>query len=336
MSDDKEKLLKRMDKEFNRKNYSKVIKIANKILKINPNEERASSLKIFSLLFLGEDNKALKFFKQDLGKNPDVDTIYEAFSVLNIENKGKEAFKIIQSAFNENPENKNITISLIFALIDLNGLKSGFEFIDNFPKENSLWLDVLFTKADLFSEKNMFKDSLKVCNEILSNNPQHLNALSKKVHVLNCLKRGDETLEIIDYRIKNNLRPEWAMVDKAFWFMNKNRKSEANEILDEVLEKDPNFGYALANKAIIASENGMFDSALKYINKALKNSNIRTYDSIMINKAKILFRKGDLDKSLNILAKINEYSPQWNIAQSLLREYLGTNIRIFQKLKNIF
>jgi lipoprotein NlpI len=42
---------------------------------------------------------------------------------------------------------------------------------------------------------------------------------------------------------------------------------EAIDILDEVLEIDSNFGYALSNKAIILSANGDPDLRLKYIIK---------------------------------------------------------------------
>jgi tetratricopeptide (TPR) repeat protein len=335
MADDKEKLLKRMNKEFRRNNYQKVIKITNRLLKIDPNEEKAYIFKINSLLSLDEYDKSLKIFKQLLEKDSNMNLIYGIYTLLNDKNKGEEALKILEEAFNKNPENENIIKNLIAVLIDLKGFKTGLKFIDNFPKENPLWLTVMMIKAELFSNAQRFKDSLDVCNEILSNDPKHLDALSKKVFVLNCLGRSDETLEIIDYRIKNNLRPKWVMVDKAVWLMGKNMEVEANEILDEVLDMDPNFGYALSNKAIIASGNELNDLALRYINKALKNSSNKTHDTFLINKAQILFHNGDIVKSLDILDNIDENSPQWNIAQSLLKEYLGEDEGFFQKLKDI-
>jgi tetratricopeptide (TPR) repeat protein len=329
MQDNKEKLLKRIDKEFKRDNHLRVLKIANRILKINPNEKKAYLFKMNALLYLGEVNKSLKIFKQLLKNNADMDTINKAFIILENKDKGEEALKILQSAFNQNSENEIIINSLISALVDLNSIEAGIDFIDKFPKENPLWLDIFFIKAVLFSNNGMFEDSLEVCNEVLNNDPHHLNALSKKVFVLNCLGKHDAALEIIDYRIENNLRPKWAMVDKAIHLMNENKKSEANNILNEVLDMDPNFGYALSNKAIIAADNGLSKLALKYINKALRNSDDKTHDAFMITKSQILFNEGDIVKSINILNNIDENSNQWNVAQILLKEYLGDSEEFF-------
>jgi hypothetical protein len=45
-------------------------------------------------------------------------------------------------------------------LINLNGLKSGFKFIDNFPKENPKWSYTFFIKVAFLSNNGKFKECL--------------------------------------------------------------------------------------------------------------------------------------------------------------------------------
>ncbi|MDR3062511.1 MAG: hypothetical protein LBU40_00035 [Methanobrevibacter sp.] len=305
----KEKLLRKLCKEYDNSNYLRVTKIANQILKLDSNNHDAFFFKAASLSHLDKNEEYLELCKEAWKNNSnDLDFVLELADFLRNYDENEEAAIILEEAFKLNPENNLIMEKLLYALFEIDGLKRPFEIIDNFPKENPLWLDCLFFKSQLYSMKFMYKEALDVSNEILSHDPTHLNALSKKVFVLNKLERSDEAYEVIEFRIKNNLRPKWAKVDKAIYLLNKNRSSDALDLLDEVIDEDPNFAYALSTKASFANMAGENILALDYINRALENSDHRSKESCLLIKSQILAALGEYDESFDCLDAIHEDS----------------------------
>ncbi|KZX10001.1 tetratricopeptide repeat protein [Methanobrevibacter filiformis] len=306
----KEKLLKKLRKEYNASNHVRAIKIANQLLKLDSNQHEVYFLKIASLTYLNKNEECLKTCKQALEKNSnDMNFICKISQFLREFDKNEESLLLLKEAFKLNPENKMIMENLLYTLFNVGGFEKAFEFIDNFPKEDPLWLDCLFFKAQLFSMEFMYEESLDACNNVLNHDPHHLDALSKKIFVLSKLERLEEAYEIIEFRIKNNLRPKGAKVDKAIYLAKKNNSSDALDILDEVLDEDPNFSYALSTKANFAHVVGEDVLALEYINKAIKNEDSRNHDHNLIIKSLILSGLGLFDEAFDYLDQISEDSP---------------------------
>ncbi|MCL2115291.1 MAG: hypothetical protein FWH29_03625 [Methanobrevibacter sp.] len=68
----KEKLLKRLEKNYDNDNYAKSVSIANKIIKSFPEENEAFMLKLFSLFYLGKEEDVLQLSEEIIKKFPEM------------------------------------------------------------------------------------------------------------------------------------------------------------------------------------------------------------------------------------------------------------------------
>jgi len=264
----KEKLLKKMDKEMDNSNFERVMKLTNEIIKLDPTESEAYICKFISLVKLGKETEASDLFEDilnNLSTTKDIGDVEECLLSLKEYDKATALYKKI---YELDPDFYDF---LENALINYIQFDTSIEFLNHINKNVPRWEDLYFLKAVLLSGSEKYEETIDVCDEILKDFPNHENAHSKKTFCLSALDRDEEFKELIEYRIKNNIRPNWALVDKGGYYLKKGDYDKAIAIVDEVLEKNPKFGYALFSRAnFMCIENKDLDEALDYLNKSLE------------------------------------------------------------------
>jgi tetratricopeptide (TPR) repeat protein len=284
---DKEKLLKKMEKNFNMNNHRRTLKIANEIIKSYPEEKKAYIKKIISLYNLNKENEALKLSEKIIDLFPNDETLFKTSHYLIDERAYDKSIKICDKLQDEFDDEymKHLHYSLLY----LTRIANAIDFIDKYPKTNSKWKDVYFDKAELYNQEGDYEKSLEVCNELLKEYPYDLNANTKKTFLLDGLERYEERADLLEFRIENNIRKYWALVDKAQNYMENGDIETGMNLLNEVLKSKPNMAYALFIKGfLIYQTDEDIEKALKYLNKSLEANDKRCYKQTLTLKLEIL------------------------------------------------
>ena len=296
----KDKLLRKMDKELNNSNYKRVIKLADEIIKLDSTLSETYISKFISLMKLKKETEASNLFEgilDNLSTTTYIGNIEEC--LLNMKEYDK-ANGLYNKAYELDPDFHDFFKSLLLEYIEFD---ISIDFLNHLDKNTPRWEDLYFLKAVLLSKFKKYEETIDVCDEILKDFPNHGNAYSKKTFCLSVLDRDEELKEILEYRIKNNIRPNWALVDKGGYYLKKGNYDKAISLVDEVLEKKPGFGYALFSRAnFMCIENKDLNEALDYLNQALEGEVDPRYHNVALGlKYNILDKLGreeEADKAL--------------------------------------
>ncbi|MCL2115290.1 MAG: hypothetical protein FWH29_03620 [Methanobrevibacter sp.] len=194
----------------------------------------------------------------------------------------------IYHRFHQEFENEKF-VDLNSVLLELTELDNAIDFIDKYPKSNSNWKDLYMMKAERYSRMGDFEKTIEVCDEILKEDPYDWNGNTKKTYALIQLERDEELEKILEFRIKNNIRKYWALVDKAQGIIANGNIEKGMELIDEVLEVKPNMAYALMIKGLnLYRTGGNLEEVLKYLDKSLEAEDERCYGSALIIKETII------------------------------------------------
>ena len=282
----KETLLKKLEKSYDKDNYAKSVKIANKIIETYSEEKEAYILKLFSLFQLGKEEEVLKLSGEIIKLFPE-DYVFMRVAVVLINIRAYDKSSEICDRFHHEFGDDEIEY-LVYILLELTELDNAIDFIDKYPKNNSNWKDIYFVKAERYSRLTDFERTIEVCDEILKEDPYDLNANTKKTFSLIRLGRDEEVKKILEFRIKNNVRKYWALVDKSQLKLKKGNVKESLKLLDAVLLIKPNMAYALFVKGFTMYQLGADpENVLKYINKSLEAEDDRCYEAALMFKEQI-------------------------------------------------
>lgn len=194
-----------------------------------------------------------------------------------------------------------------------------------------------------------FEEALDKLNEILKSYPKDYNALYYKAVVLGSLERYMEQLELSDKLIRKNKEDLFAsnteLDEKDILGLNIKIKAllklkrfgEAEELIENILKKQPKNGGTLANKAYLLSEYGQYKEAVDHYEDALEIM----YDKINklenSRKGKILAESIPLDYGLDNLlisaGKVYEKLQEYEDALSCFDEALEIRTDSIEALK---
>jgi len=300
----KEKLLKKMDKEMDNSDFERVIKLANEIIKLDSTESEAYISKFISLMKINKEADASHLFEDilnNLSTTKDIGDVEECLLSMKEYDKANELYKKV---YELDPGFYDFLENTLINYIDFG---TSIEFLNHLDKNTPRWEDLYFLKAVILSGSENYEETIDVCDEILKDFPNHENAYSKKTFCLIALDRDEEFKEITEYRIKNNIRPNWALVDKGGYYLKKGDYDKAISIVDEVLEDKPKFGYALFSRAnFMCIENKDLNEALDYLNKSLEGEVDERYHTVALGlKYNILEKLGRKDEANKALEEYN-------------------------------
>lgn len=192
--------------------------------------------KFISLINLKKETETLNIFKYILDNLSTIKYIGNLEEHLIEMKEYDKASEIYNEMYKLDPDFYDFLASALLDDIEFN---TAIEFIDYLDKSTPCWEDIYFVKAERLSRFGEYEKTIDACDEILKDFPKHINANTKKTFCLIVLERDEEFKEITEYRIKNNIRPNWALVDKGGYYLKKGDYDKAISLVDETLEKKP-------------------------------------------------------------------------------------------------
>ena len=170
-----------------------------------------------------------------------------------------------------------------------------------------------FSKMKKFYENEDFQSTIDYANSILDYDENNLEVLKYKYNSLTNLKLYNEALVCVNKIIDLNLTGI-ALVNKGTTLCFLGEYEQGFKILDEVIEKCPEYEVAFLNKGNFLYNLGNLDELLKLSNWVLElYPNCSTAYDI---KSLVYIKKGDLESAL----KFNEYALYYDSENNVARE----------------
>ncbi len=307
--------------------YQEVIKYARTYLKYKSDNKKIKKILAYAEMKLNEIDEAITHYETFFKEHPDdkdaIKFLAEAYAIK--EKFDEEAIKLYFKAYrfgSRNPhlirmialfhlKNKNVE-NAILVLEHLKNAKYLHSIvisdIDKYFEENGLHPDLLVLQIEFLIISNFvnkaldkitlliseFPDKIEKSNEliekILKMEPYNLQALQTKFMLSKYMGKYDEALEIFEHilEIEEN-------IGKGFL-------EEVEEIIDEMIQKNP-LDYTLRyKKGYICYLAHKYDEALKHLDRAQKNKELK--QKVISLKIEIFEKMGEYDIALNLLKEL--------------------------------
>ncbi|KPQ44188.1 MAG: TPR repeat protein [Candidatus Methanoperedens nitroreducens] len=251
--------------------YDEELKIIEKTLKINPDDEKLWFNKGNILSELSRYDEALESYDKALVIEPDFDLawIHKSNILLKL-NKYDDALKAIGKALVIDPDFEEAWSNKSNILFKLNRYEEALESIDKALEINSTLAESWSNKSNALFGLKKYNEALEAIDKALNIDPDFSGAWSNKGNILSKLKRNDDALEAINKALKNepNLDVAWRIKSTILYELN--RYDEALKAIDKVIKIEPTLLWAWLNKVKFLFELNRYEEALKTIDKAIE------------------------------------------------------------------
>jgi tetratricopeptide (TPR) repeat protein len=144
------------------------------------------------------------------------------------------------------------------------------KYFDKCLEKNSKYYDAIIALGDIAGDTNNFSLAKEKYEQVLEQNPNHLGAIEKLAilyqhnnDIINAKKYAEKLTNITAKNIHEK-------ISKGIGLVILDKLSDALEIFNELLIKDPNHTAALYNKACIMSLRNNIDESIMLLQKLLK------------------------------------------------------------------
>ncbi|MCF7799615.1 tetratricopeptide repeat protein [Candidatus Babeliales bacterium] len=198
----------------------------------------------------------------------------------------------------------------------------------------------LYLKGCYEHANNKMLPALVSLNKISDTSDYSYN---QKIRLYFDLEKFDKIIELKDI-IKNKFKDSWEIQFLlANSYLNLNQDKQAEEILNELIEKFPDNEQIAYYKAVCYIKNMQLAKALEFIDKCIKNKSLRNRKFLFyFLKSKIYIQMGLNQTALDSITKSLKLFPKFEkgwLLKALLEEQLGkTNAAIsgYKKFLDIF
>lgn len=165
-------------------------------------------------------------------------------------------------------------------------------------------MDAYNEKYKMYFNDGKFDEVHQWCDKALKIKPKDDWSNFSKARAYNAQKKYAEALEWADKTIK--LYPKWATVynTKGNTLRYLGQRKEALEVFLKCVELNPNYLYPLRNISLIYDDEGKYEDALKYIEKAIKQAPKDAH--YLIDKGNYLRKLGRKTEALEAYKKANK------------------------------
>ncbi len=287
--------LKRIKKLMKKKSYDVAIKLAEKLLKKEP-EIVDGYMLLGNLYYRKKDfEKAVIAFKEVLKRKPDYN-----FAMINIINCYLNMQEYEKAMF----EIKN--------------------FIKKFPEDSALF----FEFGKLYVLKGDYENAIKMLKRAIKVYPKNTQAMNKLGEIYVVEDKLDEAEKILQQAVKINPTMKEIYFNLAQIAEKKGNLKEANEYYLKEIKNNPNNFKAYYNIAVNYKELGMIDKAVEFYKKTMEVNPDFNIPYFMV--AKYLFdKREDLKEAIKLcergvkLKPFNKYTVFGYYLLSDIYSYLG-------------
>jgi len=296
------------------KDYNKVLEVIEQLTTLNPNDPEILLLKSLYFCQINKYKEAKRLITKGIDinnfkKNPRIDTIAYFILAYSYLARGKfekslEIANLVLTLYPDHP------VSLLTKVLVL-----GYNLIYRFT----------------FKEPNIetFTELIKLTISDEPYNYKKTKYLLLQAHILNGLKKYDESIDSIDSAIElvPTLRPLYAR--KAYLLIISKRENDALNLIDELLESHPSLKrHLLLEKSYIHVILKQYEEGLKAVNEAIE---LYPQDTNFINnKAFILGYLGRREEALETAEYLLSLNPKWGNSYDTYGEIL----MVFEEYEN--
>ncbi len=302
------KLAKEAEELFNEKKYNEAIPYYNQLIRLRPNYFFNYMMKGRALYFIGEVESAFEHLSVAIKKDPNKAEIYyyrslfysiEAFDekatndikkALSLDNENIEYLfsaarysskagyyeraiklyeKIIQKDFS-NPDIYYFTgISYLILGDSTNALKN-LKLAMNMIQQSEPTDGTDMLKTAILSALGKEEDALNNSLSIIAKKPEEPYGYVYASDSYRIFKQWDKALEMLNKANKIKGNDSYILTQKAYFLVELDSFNQSKNILDKLLESNPNSYNALVTKAYLHIKLNQTDSVLQLLNTAIK------------------------------------------------------------------
>ena len=231
----------------------------------------------------GKYEEAINCYDRVLKINPEYEkALYEKARVLEKQKKYEEAIKCFVMALKINPHNTSAredgnrlsdNLDWYKKGMELNSRKQYKEAIEYFNKTleiNPFHINSLMAEEWSFENLNKYEDAISCLDKILNIDPEYIEALNAKGIILCKEGKYEEAIKYYDKALEIN--PEYAFTwfNKGLVYYNQYKYEDALKCFDKALEFYPEDIPAWHYKGLCLFEQGKDEEAIKFFDKALE------------------------------------------------------------------
>ena len=226
----------------------------------------------------------------------------------------EDALTLVDEALKVDPNFVNAISNKANALKGLKKSEEALAFLDDKKELADKSINLRLTNVDLCLELLDLKEAYKVNEELLSKNPEHIDAINNKGVIFeknSKFQHEDKYLELamdwFEKVIDKNDKYPLGWANKVVVLLNTNQIKEAEKTINFAYALFPKNPYVLNKKGVILLTKGKPGEALKYFNKALK---LRFSEEFLLQKARAQLKQNHYKEVKETAEKLLKYNPE--------------------------
>ncbi|MDR0911296.1 MAG: tetratricopeptide repeat protein [Methanobrevibacter sp.] len=324
----KEKLERKLNKAIKNGNHVKLIKIANQLSKLDPNDFEWEFIKGRSYIELGKYADAVKAYKNAINRDPTNKEIYrEATYELEFAGLFDEALKMIEEGLKINPDSFKLIEVKTMLFYDNDHEDDAYEYIDSFSQDYENYDDLLLLKSQMKEMEEKYQDAMEIYDEILKNGKNSKALLSKTRLMKRLGLDDDEIYGFLESFYNNENLKDVAIMLTANTYSDNGEGEKAISFLDNIYGNDlENPKYKL-EKGILLLDLDKPDDAEKYLLEYFKSEEMENEDTPNTFLAMVYSEKGYFDKAIEFIDAIDKDSEEYEVAEKIKETILDKKER---------
>jgi len=293
--------------------HQEAIECYDKSLEINPRDAAAWCNKGDALDTLGKHQEAIGCYDKALGINSRLNEVWSnKGKALHNLGKPQEAIGCYDKSLEINPREDRVWSNKGSALNDLGKHQDAFECYDKSLEINPKNTEVWNNKGVALYELGKPQEAIGCYDKSLEINPRYFKAWSNKGNALDTLGKHQEAIECYDKSLEINPRYFEAWSNKGVALAALGKPQEAIGCYDKSLEINPRAAMTWSNKGIALDSLGKLTEAIGCYDKSLE---INPRDSgAWYNKGNALAHLGKPLEAIGCFDKSLGINPRYAVA----------------------
>jgi len=290
------------ESEFDSGQYEDAIEYYDKVIEINPSNEKAYLGKGLALHALRKYEKALESFDKAIEINSDMAKAYNSkgITLADLE-RYDESLENLKKAMELEPSNSAYQNDVAFGLNNLGEFEEAIKYAEKALELNPR-NDVAYSnKGFALVALGRTDEAIKCYDKAIELNPTNTYAYHNKAQTLYDIGKIEETIDILDKLLDIDPDDLDAMTAKGDCLNHLGEFEKAIPFFNTVSKQDPTDPYAYVSKAISLYYLGKYDEAIEDCDKALRLK--YDYLDAYAWKAQSLLDKGDMDGAREVCDK---------------------------------
>ncbi|MDR0912929.1 MAG: hypothetical protein LBM96_10055 [Methanobrevibacter sp.] len=305
----KEKLERKLEKAIKHENHAKIIKIADKLSKLEPeiSEYHLVKAKIYEDLnkydkLVESCKDAINAEKNNLKLRCEIVDKFESLGLLD------EAFETIEEGLKIDSNNFDLIETKIILSYNNNHVDDAYEYMDKFSKNNDNSDRILILKARIKEFEKDHDSAIEIYNKILTKG-ENPDALYERNRVMNELNLDiDEINNALKSFYNNEKLKNVAALITAENYINHGKEDEAIPFIDNFYKDDlENEDYTLTKGKILLDLGKVNESEEYLLNAAKLRKTDDEYEANIL-VAMLFIDNGYLNNALNLVKAIPKNS----------------------------